>query len=80
MPVVQERAIRAARAHDQGKRELRSPIGVFKGVSVRIIRAIGRTTARPNAYPVKPRLDVAACPHPAPSLLGLTLHIIVLSF
>ena len=31
MPVVQERAIRAARAHDEGKSELRSPIGVFRG-------------------------------------------------
>jgi hypothetical protein len=50
------------------------------GMSVRIVGAVGRTSTRPNAYTVKPRLDVATSPHASPGLLGLTLRFIVLSF
>jgi hypothetical protein len=49
------------------------------GMSVGIVRAIGPTSARPDTYPIQPRLDIAACPHPPPGVLGFTLRIKVLS-
>ena len=48
-------------------------------MSIPIIRAIGWLTTGANADPVKPRLDVAAFPHSAPSLLSFALNRVVSS-
>src|SRR5215471_12379016 len=48
-------------------------------MSMRVIRAIGWVTSGSHANPVQPRLDVAAFPHSAPSLLSFALNCVVSS-
>ena len=49
-------------------------------MSIRIIGAVGRTSARSDAHSIEPWFDVAAFPHSAPGLLSFALRILVLSF
>ena len=44
---------------------------------VRVVRTCGGASACSDADPVQPRRDVAARPHAAPGMLGLSLHLIV---
>ena len=44
---------------------------------VRVVRTSGRLAARSDAGPIEPRRDVAARPHAAPGMLGLSLDLIV---
>src|SRR6516162_6489242 len=44
---------------------------------VRVVRTSGRLAARSDAGPIEPRRDVAARPHAAPGMLGLSLDFIV---
>src|SRR5262249_20114649 len=73
------RVAQIAPAHsdvDLGLLTVEAPIRCMKahsGMCVRIIRAVGRGAARPDANAEQAWLRVAACPHAAARTIGITL-------
>jgi hypothetical protein len=48
-------------------------------VSVRVVRTFSWSTAGSDAHPIKPRLDVTACPYASPGVLRFTLDLVEFS-
>lgn len=67
----------AAERHRFLKQSLPAAIGRHtvspSRMGIRIIRTLSRAPASPDTYAIQPWLDITACPHAPPGMLGFTL-------